>query len=158
MDYPDDAATWAVDDQYLMGDSVLVAPVVAGQRSRNVYLPAGDWYDFWTGKKHDGKQRIPLEVPLEQIPLFVKGGSILPLAEATLHTGDPNGRNIDVRVYGDGARRPRWSRTIGKTRSVFKGEFNRVSLNWNVGEGKGATARSGTANVPRYNIREWRQV
>ena len=89
MDYPDDPQTWSIEDQWMMGESVLVAPVVAGQRSRNVYLPEGAWYDFWTGKKYDGKQRISVEVPLQQIPLFVKSGTVLPLAQPTLHTGRP---------------------------------------------------------------------
>lgn len=158
MEYPDDPQTWSIEDQWMMGESVLVAPVVAGRRSRSVYLPEGAWYDFWTGKKHDGKQRLSVEVPLEQIPLFVKSGTMLPLAQPTLHTGDPNGRNIDVRVYGDGSQAGALVEDDGKTCNVFKGEFNRVSLNWNAGEGKGAMVRSGTASVPRYNIREWRQV
>ncbi|MBS1858636.1 MAG: glycoside hydrolase, partial [Acidobacteria bacterium] len=74
MDYPDDPATWAVDDQYMAGESLMAAPLVGGQATRRVYLPAGEWYDFWTGRKLPGKQRIQVEAPLEQIPLYVKAG------------------------------------------------------------------------------------
>ncbi len=48
MDYPNDPRTWTVDDQYLVGEDLLVAPVVAGEHEREVYLPRGEWIDFWT--------------------------------------------------------------------------------------------------------------
>ena len=50
MDYPQDAAAGAVEDQYMFGPSLMVAPLFAGQTRRSVYLPKGDWYDFWTGR------------------------------------------------------------------------------------------------------------
>ena len=89
-----------------MGSSVnaaLVAPLVAGQSSRDVYLPAGEWFDFWSGKKIGGKQKIRVSPPMEQIPLYVKSGTLLPLAEVTAHTDDPASRRLRVRVYGNGS-------------------------------------------------------
>jgi alpha-D-xyloside xylohydrolase len=52
LDYPKDAKTWTVEDQYMMGDSLMAAPVVAGQTRRSIYLPEGEWVDFWTGTRH----------------------------------------------------------------------------------------------------------
>jgi alpha-glucosidase (family GH31 glycosyl hydrolase) len=52
-------------------------------------LPEGEWFDYWTGERHAGRQRVTIQVPLERIPLFVKAGTLLPLAEPTLHTADP---------------------------------------------------------------------
>lgn len=98
MDYPDDVRTWAVDDQFMMGDSLLVAPVIAGKSQRTVYIPAAEWFDYWSGKRYTGKQVVNVSVPLEQIPLFVKTGTLLPLAESTLHTDDPG----SWRLYGAG--------------------------------------------------------
>jgi alpha-D-xyloside xylohydrolase len=103
MDWPDDPATWPIDNQWMAGESILVAPLVAGQASREVYLPAGDWFDFWTGKRVAGKQKIQVSPPVEQIPLFVKSGTILPLAEPAGHTEDPASWRLRVRIYGSGA-------------------------------------------------------
>ena len=151
MDYPDDTATWALEDQYLMGDSLLVAPAFAGQSSRAVYLPAGDWYDFWSGKRHTGKQRLQIEAPLEQIPIFVKAGSILPLAEATGHTEDAASRRLRVQVYG-GNPAPA---TVFEDDGSWNPVLNEVTLSWNL---QGSVRRSGNGNGPRYEVAEWKFV
>ena len=80
-DFPEDPAAWEVDDQYMLGPDLLVAPVVqAGQRSRSVYLPAGaEWTHAFDGAVVSGGQRISVDAPLEQIPLFVLNGAQLPL-------------------------------------------------------------------------------
>ena len=66
--------------QYMFGSSLLVAPVVEeGMRQWPVYLPAGDWYDFWTGAHYSGGQEINYAVPKDRMPVFVRGGAILPL-------------------------------------------------------------------------------
>jgi alpha-glucosidase (family GH31 glycosyl hydrolase) len=67
------------DDQYMAGDSLLVAPLFAGQESREVLLPAGDWYDFETGGLLEGGRRIEVDPGLEKLPLFVRDGGIIPL-------------------------------------------------------------------------------
>ena len=69
-----------VDDEYLFGASLLVAPLFTGQAKRSVYQPAGDWYDFWTHAKHAGGRAIEVAKPADQIPVFVKGDTLLPLA------------------------------------------------------------------------------
>jgi alpha-D-xyloside xylohydrolase len=80
-DFPEDPAAWEVDDQYMFGPDLLVAPVVhAGQRSRSVYLPAGaEWTHAFDGAVVTGGQRMSVDAPLEQIPLFVRNGAQLPL-------------------------------------------------------------------------------
>jgi alpha-D-xyloside xylohydrolase len=80
VDYPDDAAAWAVDDQYLFGPDLLVAPVYRlGRRSREVLLPAGArWTDRATGVLHEGGQTLAVDAPLDRIPLFVREGAQLP--------------------------------------------------------------------------------
>jgi alpha-D-xyloside xylohydrolase len=68
-----------VDDAYMMGDSLLVAPVFAGQRSREVYLPEGTWHDFETGAPVAGGRRFRIYPGLETLPLYVRAGGIVPL-------------------------------------------------------------------------------
>ncbi|MGD8624311.1 MAG: glycoside hydrolase family 31 protein, partial [Anaerolineae bacterium] len=74
--YPHDLATYGLDDQFLFGDALLAAPVGhPGQRSRPVYLPGGEWYDFWSGERRSG--RIEAEAPLARLPLYVRAGTVL---------------------------------------------------------------------------------
>lgn len=76
-DFPDDPAAWDVDDAYLFGDGLLVAPVVAhGARDRQVYLPAGEtWTDVWAGETHRGGATITVDAPLGRIPVFARNGT-----------------------------------------------------------------------------------
>jgi alpha-glucosidase len=77
--FPEDSATYCVEDEFLLGDSLLVAPVLEeGATRRSVYLPAGRWYDFWTSQAHDGPATIDASAPLEQIPLYARAGSVIP--------------------------------------------------------------------------------
>jgi len=77
-EFPADARSWTVKDQYLLGPDLLVAPVVEpGVRARNVMLPTGaDWTDLWTGAVHRGGEEIEVDAPLERIPLFVRDGAM----------------------------------------------------------------------------------
>lgn len=70
------------DDQYMMGDSILVAPLFAGEEEREVYLPPGVWYGFESGERWDGGQVIRVKPGLERIPLFVKEGAVIPMVPA----------------------------------------------------------------------------
>lgn len=81
VDYPDDPAAWEVEDQFLFGPDILVAPVaVAGQRSREVYLPVGaDWIDAATGERHAGGTTLSADAPIERIPVFMRDGATVPL-------------------------------------------------------------------------------
>ena len=112
MDYPADTRTWSIDDQYMMGESVLVAPAFAGERERSVYLPPGDWYDFWTGQHQAGSQLLQVSPGIEQVPLFVRGGSILPLATVGMHAEDAAGWKLEARVYGPIPRRRCFTKTM----------------------------------------------
>jgi alpha-glucosidase (family GH31 glycosyl hydrolase) len=87
-----------VTDQYMMGPSILVAPVFTGQEERTVVLPKGDWFDFYSGEFAGNGETITIRTRLEEIPLFVKDGGIIPM----LSTLDKNnsGKTLEVRYYG----------------------------------------------------------
>ena len=77
--YPLDSNAQALDDQFLCGDALLVAPVCEPEAlSRPVYLPAGSWFDYWTGERHAGPVTLEVAAPLERIPVFVRAGTVLP--------------------------------------------------------------------------------
>jgi len=81
LHYPNELNTITIKDQFLLGDRVMVAPVLeSGATSRQVYFPSGNWYDFETGKlAATGPTTITVNAPLNHLPIFVKEGSILPL-------------------------------------------------------------------------------
>ncbi|MGE9289689.1 MAG: TIM-barrel domain-containing protein, partial [Puniceicoccales bacterium] len=80
MNFPDDPLTWNLDQQFMIGDNLLAAPIVAGESEKEVYLPAGLWWEFETGLPVKGGQTIRIKNPsLETIPLYVRDGAILPL-------------------------------------------------------------------------------
>ncbi len=78
-DFQSDRHARETDDEYLFGEALLVAPVLAvGQTARHVYLPRGTWVDWHTGERHVGEQFFTASAPLDHIPLFARGGRILP--------------------------------------------------------------------------------
>ncbi|MFF0000422.1 glycoside hydrolase family 31 protein [Streptomyces avermitilis] len=83
LEFPEDRAAWSVDDAYLFGPDLLVAPVLtAGATSRTAYLPAGAWWtDAWTGQEYEGGTAVTVDAPLDRIPLFLRDGARLPVAE-----------------------------------------------------------------------------
>lgn len=72
-DFPEDAKAWEIEDQYMFGPDVLVAPVLyAEQRTRQVYIPEGTWKHLFTGEVYDGGKTYEVEAPLANIPVFVR--------------------------------------------------------------------------------------
>jgi alpha-D-xyloside xylohydrolase len=78
FDFPDDATAWTIEDQYMFGPSVLVAPVTSfGARSRDLYLPEGPvWTDAYSHEHTSGGQWTTVDAPLERIPIFVRDGAV----------------------------------------------------------------------------------
>lgn len=76
-DFPEDSVAWEVEDAYMFGPDLLIAPILyAEMRARKVYLPAGtEWVNAWTGEVVAGNQTIEVDAPIEQIPCFVRKGA-----------------------------------------------------------------------------------
>ena len=80
FEYPDDEYLTNYSDAYMWGGSILVSPVVdEGQTSKEIYLPDGEWVDFYNDVVLHGKQTYSIETTLERLPLFIKRGSIIPM-------------------------------------------------------------------------------
>jgi alpha-D-xyloside xylohydrolase len=88
VDSPDDPAAWLADLEYRLGPELLVAPMTDPSGTRLVYLPAGDWVDWWTGEVRTGPRHVSVTQPLERVPLFVRRGAVIPTVEVTDHVGD----------------------------------------------------------------------
>jgi alpha-D-xyloside xylohydrolase len=102
LDHPRaESRAMEVSDQYMFGPSILVAPLIAGEKSRKVVLPKGKWFDFYTGKLAGEGTTITASAPLNQIPLFVKDGGIVPLMPAVNNVRLATGAvPLEVRHYG----------------------------------------------------------
>jgi alpha-D-xyloside xylohydrolase len=99
LEYQDDPNTQRLDLQYLFGKSFLVAPIVTHSCQRKVYLPHGNWVDFWTRRIEQGGRWIEVDAPLEKIPLWVKAGEILPLGPEMDYVGEKPLDPLTLEIY-----------------------------------------------------------
>lgn len=101
MDFRQDRAALDLSDQYMFGPALMVAPVVwAGSDQRTVYLPgAGDWYDFHSGKRLHGGERVNVKAPIDTLPLFVRAGAIVPMGPVVQHAEAQTGKPLEIRIY-----------------------------------------------------------
>lgn len=102
-DYQDQPGSWDIDDEYLFGDSIVVAPIMVDDAGndpgkRDVWLPEGEWYDFFTGARVPSGKRT---VETDGIPVFVKGGTLLPVAKPVQNVGPDTRFEIELREFGD---------------------------------------------------------
>jgi len=135
MDFGDDPKVATIGDEYMFGPALLVAPVTdQGMTSREVYLPAGtDWYNFWTNERVHGGQSLTVSAPIDQIPLFVQAGSILPLGTVVESTNEVQ-KIAKVRVYPGADGTFDLYRDDGATYAYEKGVFEVSHLRWDDAE------------------------
>ncbi len=87
LEFPDDKTTYRIDTQFMVGGNILVSPVLeAGSTSRWMYLPNGDWFDFWTREKFTGGKWIDAKAPLDRLPLFIRAGAVIPMQQIVQFT------------------------------------------------------------------------
>jgi alpha-D-xyloside xylohydrolase len=100
LDSPDDPGAWLADLEYRLGTDLLVAPMIDPSGQRQVYLPAGRWVDWWSGAVLDGGGYRPVRRPLEQLPLFVRYGALLPVTEPGDAVGDAPFAAVTLQSWG----------------------------------------------------------
>lgn len=98
--YAQDAQTYNIGDELLIGETLLSAPIVEeGATSRAVYLPAGTWFDYWTDQVYQGGQTQTIEAPLERWPLLVRENSILPMGPVMQYTDEHPTDPLTIHCY-----------------------------------------------------------
>ena len=145
LDSPGDAALAQVDDEYMIGDRMLVAPLFAGEPSRKVTLPAGKWHDFWTGAEVQGRT-FSVPASTDKIPVYVKAGSVLPLAGVSASTADSSARELTVMVFGDGSLPFSMAAPNGET----------LALRWDPSKSAGNVRQAATDRP--YNVASWKRM
>ena len=121
-----DEKTYDISDQYMFGDSMMLAPVVKqGQTSREVYLPEDvKWTDYWTGKEYEGGQTITVDAPLDHMPIFVKNESIIPTREVQQYTDEKPLENLVLDTYLEEETTYSFYEDDGATEDYKNGEYN----------------------------------
>jgi alpha-glucosidase/alpha-D-xyloside xylohydrolase len=131
LHYPDDEKAITRGDEYLWGRDILVAPVVErGATERRLYLPEGNWYDFWTNEKQSGGEEATRQVDLSTMPLYVRAGAILPLDPVRQYTSEPTDEPTVVRVYSGNDGQFRWYEDDGASLDYQRGKFSWTRLGW----------------------------
>ena len=132
MDFTADINTRNLKDQYMFGTAFLVAPVYRyGARSRDVYFPGGEtWYDFYTGKAIHGGRTVNVEAPYERMPLFVRGGSIVPTGGDIQYASQPADEPLTILVYAGKDGSFSLYEDEGTNYNYEKGKYSRIPLTY----------------------------
>ena len=131
MDFTDDPVARNTDDEFMFGDAFLVCPVCEYEaRSREVYLPAGGWYDFSTGAYIQGGARITASAPYDHIPVFVRAGSIVPMGPEIEYTAQQQDGSLDIFIYGGKDGTFTLYEDDGLTYAYEKGAYATVPMTW----------------------------
>ncbi len=124
LDYQKDPNVYEITDQYMLGDNLMVCPVTTkGAQTRTVYLPEGNWVDYWTGNTFSGKKFISVLCPLDKMPLFVKAGGILPKQELINYVGEKEINSYDLEVFMGGDSTFELYHDDGKSMKYTEGDF-----------------------------------
>lgn len=131
--YPDDAKCYNLNSQFMFGRNLLVAPVLKeGAKSRNLYLPMGEWVDFWTGEQQAGGINVKKDVDINTTPIYVKSGTILPYAYNAQHTNELlKTDSMQIRIYPGNDGEFLLYEDEGDNYNYEKGEYSTILFTWN---------------------------
>ncbi len=127
LDYPQLESSYGDDSHFLFGHDFFVSPVVTEKTdAMDVSLPPGDWYDFWTSQKHASTEKFSLHPAIDELPLYVRAGAIIPMQPVVQSTNEkPNGP-LQLRVYPGKDCRGSLYQDDGHTFAYQRGEFLRI--------------------------------
>jgi alpha-glucosidase len=138
LEYPQSPEFFNDDHDFLFGPDLFVSPVVTEKLdAQGVALPPGEWYDYWTSEKRTGKDKIDLHPRLDEVPLYVRAGAIVPMQPLVQYTGEKPDGPLQLRVYlptstaGNNCRGSLYL-DDGHTYAYQKGEFLRVNYSCEV--------------------------
>ena len=132
LHYPDDVRARGLGNQFMWGRDLLVAPVFTkGASSRDVYLPKGEWYDWWTNARVTGGQSVARAVDLATMPIYVRAGAIIPVDPVRQYTSEPVTEPTTLRIYrgADGQFTLYEDDGIGLEYLQGKGSWTRIAWN-----------------------------
>ena len=133
-EFPHDTKTYQISDQWLLGSSIMVAPIDRpNTEHRIVYLPEGTWYDYWTGEAIQGGKYIMVHAPLDTLPIMIRAGSMLVEDAVKLHIDATVTEPLKINIYVDpatGKAEGTLYEDDGSTFSFEEGQFNRIHFTY----------------------------
>jgi alpha-glucosidase len=152
LEYPQASEFYGDNRDFLFGRDLFVAPVTTEMvDAEEISLPPGEWYDYWTSEKHAYKEKISRHPRLEEMPLYVRAGAILPMQPAVQYTGEmPNG-SLQLRVYPGNDCRGSLYQDDGHTFAYQKGEILHVNYSCKVSAGSVTV----TSSVDKRAFQPW---
>jgi alpha-glucosidase len=149
MEFPDDPKAANLSDEWMMGDSLLAAPILQPGDKRSVYLPAGRWYAFGSNLPLEGKRALEVTAGLDEIPVYVRAGSILPLGPVIQHTGQLPGGPLELQIYPGKDAVFTLVEDDGESKDYLKDQIRRTTFSWKDAAGRLTWKRDG-----RYSGRD----
>jgi alpha-D-xyloside xylohydrolase len=127
FEYPSDPTSWLIDDEYMFGSSLLVAPMFDEAANRKVYLPPGGWIDYQTGKVYQGSQWHQIAPGQIPVVLLVRDHSVLPHIKIAQSTAEMDWNNVELRVFSTG------NSPVSGIFTLPQGELKTIELNATAG-------------------------
>lgn len=156
MDNPDNKDVRDISDQFLIGKSLMAAPLYRDGNSRKVYFPEGTWYDYNTNVKYEGGQVYEITTELDQLPLYVRQGTLLPLAVPVDNLTTADNILLDCHVYGTPATSTTLFEDDGMSYDYISGIANFVTLH--AAKGKVKLQRHKGCDTTRYRLNSYRFI
>src|ERR1700720_2828210 len=136
LDYPQQEIFYNDSRDFLFGSDLFVAPVVTETLdAEEIQLPPGDWYDYWTAKKHASTEKIALHPALDELPLYVRAGAIIPMQPIVQNTEEKPSGPLEIKVYAGADCQGSPSEDDGHTFAYQRGEFRRTNYSCQVSPG-----------------------
>jgi len=156
LDFPDDVAAVDQPHEFLWGNDLLVAPVTKDdEKTWPVYLPRGVWFDFWTDRRYTGPARIVVGAPLDRVPVFVRGGAIIPAQEVVQFVDQAPLDPLILEIYPAGASSREYYEDDGISFAYQRGVWLRQRFSVEEHEdslGVRVSAREGSYIPPRRSL------
>jgi alpha-glucosidase len=130
MEFPSDSNVANLSSQWLIGRGLMAAPVLESGGHRSVYLPNDTWYRFESNVKLAGHRDIDVIAPLDEIPVYVRAGTILPLAPVLQHTDQLPGGPLELQIYPGKSASFTLVEDDGLTTAYLKGQVRRTTFTW----------------------------
>jgi alpha-glucosidase len=132
MEFPDDPQVVGMTDEWLMGTGLLAAPILTeGATSRSVYLPKDTWFDFGTNHSTSGPQTLTATAALDQIPIYIRAGTLLPLGPVVQYTGQSTGDPLEMEIYPGKDTTFTFVEDDGSTLGYQSGAIRKTTFSWN---------------------------
>lgn len=148
LHYDDDKKSAGVGDEFLWGRDLLIAPVYKpGATSRDIYLPPGNWYDWWTNKKSGGGKSISKAVDLSIMPIYVRAGAIIPFDPIRQYTGEKVNEPTTIRIYKGANGQFTMYEDDGISLEYLNGKYTLTNFSWN-DKTNVLTIKPGGGNAP----------